>query len=57
MKRLVIWLISALIVVLVSFSYALDGPSESDAAATVALDLNDAIHQARVAHHQLENDE
>lgn len=43
------YLIALLVCVLVGASWLLDGPSETDTAAVVALDLNDALLAARVA--------
>lgn len=44
------WTISAAVVVaILAVGASLDGPTETDHAAAVAMDLNDAIQQARAA--------
>lgn len=42
------WLAATLIALLLSASYLLDGPSETEATQAVAADVRDAIHTARI---------
>ncbi|MGJ7508703.1 hypothetical protein [Variovorax sp. GT1P44] len=53
LSTITVYLIALLVCVLVGASWLLDGPSETDAAASVALDLNDAIADARAARKDL----
>lgn len=51
MKHAAIWITAALICIGLSVVWSGE-PSETDAAQASALDLQDAIHTARVAHNQ-----
>lgn len=49
MTRLSIWATAALLALLLSASHLLDGPTDAQAAADMAADVQDAIHAAQVA--------
>jgi len=48
-RCVVAWLVAVLVCLLIGASWVLDGPNETDALRASALDLQDAIQQARAA--------